>query len=162
MLLMNPVTNIKPVCKNLGGIIRIQLIEHSKVLSFPEDVNGVISGVIKLKTGEEFKSWQPDLLSIYSENRKENSTQGDYYEQELLVSASKDRALLTYHHKIMRNDVYAILFTNRNGLTKFLPKMRDLSKMQTGETKGANIYNFRFFYQSQLPAMIFEGTIDNS
>ena len=152
------ITDIKPTCKNIGGILSIRLIEHSKLISYPNDIDGVISGVIKIETGSEFKNWQPDLLSIFSENRKENSKHGDYYEPELLVSVSKDRALLTYHHKIMRNGLYAILITNKNGL----PKMQNLSKMQTGQTKGANIYNFRFFYQTQLPAMIFEGTIDNS
>lgn len=156
------ITNLKKACgSNIAGLQRIRIIEFADIVSVPLAVNAVISGEIVLKTGRTFKEWQVNISSDFSEVRKDDSKHGNYYEQSLNTLFSKDRQEVLQHHEIMRNGIYAILYTDNNGLTKFIPKMENVSTITTGDGKGSNIYRWNFRYKAQLPAYIFTGTISN-
>lgn len=156
------ITDLQKACGlNIAGLQRVRIIETTEIVSVPLPINSVISGNIALKTGQVFKEWQINIAANFSENRKDDSKHGNYYEQNLSLIFSKDRQELLQHHEIMRNVMYAILYTDRNGLTKFIPKLENLSNQTTGDGKGKNIYSWNFGYKSQLPAYIFTGNITN-
>ncbi len=149
-------------CPNYAGVQTVRIIEASSVLSVAKPIDTVITGEIRIKTGETFKTWKPNLLTVFSEKRLQDNRQGNYFEPSLSISMSKDRLLLCYNNFIMRNNIYAILITDKNGVTRFCPKMENLATSTTGDTKGKNFYSWVFSYKAQNTAFIFEGTINNS
>lgn len=156
------ITTIQRTCqRNIAGLRTIRILEASKIVNVSPVFEGVLSGTIKIQTGAEFVNWQPDMLSVFTEPRK-TANGRDYYEPEVLISFSKDREQLIKHHHIMRGEKYALLVTDRNGVTKFLRKIQNLSTYTSGDFKGRNFYSFRFFNQMPTAAPIFLGNIDNS
>jgi hypothetical protein len=152
--------NIGKTCgRNIAGVAKIQLIELGDIISVPRPQDGVMTGNIVVKSANSFVTWTPDMLSVFSEERKSHSTNKDYYEPSLFVSFSRDRALLIKHHTIMAGKKYAVIVTDRNGVKRFVKVMQNLSKSSTGDFKGKNYYEFRFFNQLPTAAPILVGDI---
>lgn len=152
-------TNITRECTiNVPGIKTVQIFDSSESDCIPPAVSGQITQNISLISGGALYTWEvSDDSADFAETRLSDQNHGDYFDQKFKLNVPKDSQTLTFIHDATRNREFSIVYTDRNGIKKLLPRMQLKSSLKINS--GRNAYSFEFERLSPSPAYIFTGTI---
>jgi len=149
---------------NNAGIREINLIVPSDVYTAPAQYyTPNLDGSIELVSGAQVYNIAFDRRSAsFTEKLITNERFGDYYQQTLQFSIRRDRVEVADLIERMRNRRVHVLYTDKNGLQKFVRNMRAAPETQTGAAPSdRNGSLFQFVGQSEKKAPFMNQEIGN-
>ena len=150
------IPDVDLACDNAGGIVKLQIIACDAILSVPLDIDSVITSAITLQVGASWATFKVTKKFIqFQESQETDNKHGDYFSQNLVFSIAKDDSSRTELRKVLRNNYVAVLYTDTNGLTKFIPKLKIAADFTTGKVNEKNYYQYQLRYKAQLSAFVY-------
>lgn len=150
--------------RNIGGIIKIQVVRAADVLTFPDPVNGVIYGDITFPAGKGFTTWFATSQSarIFSEDRQ--SQEGPFKFNKLPFTVAKDKPGVKQQLNRALDDEFIVLFMDANGSTKIFgtpdhPVRFEFSHDSGDAHTARNAYSCQFVAEGPDNVYFYEGNI---
>lgn len=156
MAIFLDIDDVELACDNVGGITTLQIIDCKAILSVSLEINSVITSAITLQVGASWAKFKVTKKFIqFTETQENDSKHGDYFSQNLVFSIAKDDSSRTELRKVLRNNYVAVLYTDTNGITKFIPKLKVNADFTTGKVNEKNHYQYQLRYKAQFPAFVY-------
>lgn len=156
MAIFLDIPDVELACNNAGGIVKLQVIAVDAISFVAHDVLAEIVTAIELKAGASWAVWNVTKKFLeFQESQETDNKHGDYFSQTLDFSIAKDDRFRIQLRRELRNNYVAVLYTDTNGVTKFIPKLKVAADFTTGKLNEKNYYQYQLKYKAQLPAFVY-------
>lgn len=147
---------------NMGGLVTLEVIKASHVVSLPDAVNGVIYGDIVLAEGTGFVTWYGTDETLNIRSSIKEAVEGTVANNRLPFIISKDRPEIKYMLDNAREDEFIVKYTDANGQVKLFGTPESPLKFQYDHGSGAersdkNGYECEFYYEGPNNIYFYEG-----
>lgn len=147
----------KNCIRNVGGIVEVFLIDPNDLLMLPSAGRDVqYNGNLLMRPGSAPYRIECDRQSaVFTEKSVTTSVNGDYYEQNLAFSTTRDRLSVRRLVAGVHNRKVHLYFKYANGLRKFVPYARGNSEHSSGQVRrDRDQVRFNFSANNAKPALI--------
>jgi|GEM_PF-5704195 len=140
--------DINTLCeKNTPGIECFWLIEWEYIISWK--ATGLEVTEVKLSDGTSFNKLIPLKENLFIEETSNDSPHNTFFNFSLPFSLPKDIAEHRNLANNIRNRVLALIYKDKNGEHRFVPKVRCNANYNSGSSNSRNQFNFQLFKSSK-------------
>ncbi|WP_020531426.1 hypothetical protein [Flexithrix dorotheae] len=145
--------------KNLSGVQDLWLMENEYLQGYTDN-KGVVTD-LRINEDGNYKHIPIVKGNCFANENSQESPHGDIIDFSLKFSLSKDSDFKRrFSNKILGRQV-SVVYLNRNGQYRFMPKVKCLPAQKTDQKGGRNSFDFNLIKRSSSFAFQLPNGIDN-